>query len=136
MRLGAFDFILKPFRLEQIDLVLNRAHERLCLIEQNEALMSKLAETAERLEATEQARQTLEADKLRLADELAARGWTDAGTLAALRAGPPPLVRNRALRNRVAGLASEIERLTSLRERGIITEEEFRASKRRLIEGG
>ena len=43
IRLGAFDYLPKPFQLVEIEIIANRIIEHLCLLEDNRRLSSKAA---------------------------------------------------------------------------------------------
>lgn len=44
MKLGAFDFIRKPFNLDQLDLLVEKAHQRVQILRENEILRQKTGE--------------------------------------------------------------------------------------------
>lgn len=44
LKLGAYDYLIKPFNIEQVKLTVKKAFERLCLISQNTYLKSELEE--------------------------------------------------------------------------------------------
>jgi len=43
MRLGAYDYITKPFNLERLEMILDKAYERVCLKRQNRRLLQERA---------------------------------------------------------------------------------------------
>lgn len=45
MKMGAYDYITKPFQLEHLELVVEKAYERVCLKRENRALSRALVET-------------------------------------------------------------------------------------------
>jgi DNA-binding NtrC family response regulator len=51
IRFGAFDYLTKPFKLAQIEIVANRIIEHLCLLEDNRKLNQKLAGLNDRFDS-------------------------------------------------------------------------------------
>ncbi|MGC8719237.1 MAG: sigma-54-dependent transcriptional regulator, partial [Thermodesulforhabdaceae bacterium] len=45
MKMGAYDYVTKPFQLEHLELVVEKAYERVCLKRENRALSRALVET-------------------------------------------------------------------------------------------
>ena len=135
IRHGAFDFILKPFRLEQLKLVLERAGERRRLLEVQATLKAELVNSKEALRSSEASKDRLAAETAHLKAQLQATQSPDPGVLAAMRAGPPIWMGGRQPRTEAQQLASELEKLEALKQRGTITDSEFFEGKRLLIKG-
>jgi len=61
IRLGAFDYLAKPFQLVEIEIIANRIIEHLCLIEDNRRLSRKLLRFNEDFAAVDTRLQNIEA---------------------------------------------------------------------------
>ena len=61
VRLGAFDYLVKPFQLVEIEIIANRIIEHLCLLEDNRRLSRKLLRVNEDFAAIDTRLQNIEA---------------------------------------------------------------------------
>ena len=59
IRLGAHDYITKPFKLEELQLVLKNGREKISLVRSNRKLVKDLEEAAGKIESLERERDTL-----------------------------------------------------------------------------
>lgn len=127
IRLGAYDFLTKPFQLEEFRLAVRNAAERVTLNRENLDLRSRieqLAESAGRLKTDQDAL----VEQLRLLDE---EGFN--ASIAALPGGPSdgaPISPARAYRRMAETLGEQIERhrrrIEELFEQGLISEPVYR----------
>lgn len=112
-REGAYDYLRKPFKLQEIELAVTRAFHLLTLYRQNQALLHKLEQLTARLASL-----TPEGDE------------------------PPGLPRNPSV-SRVSSPAAEgagsvqiqmdLQRLRQLYEEHMLTDQEYHALKQRLL---
>lgn len=131
IREGAYDYITKPFTLEEIKIAVRNALERVGLARENRLLVQELQEADEQLRLVREI----------MGSKVAASGVTDGqeqapGEEKTLIAGsmlPIHLVSDAALRR--TSLVLDLERISQLRERGHITEREFALCKTQLFQG-
>lgn len=107
MELGAFDFITKPMNLDQFRNTLRRLMEHQQLMHERDQLKSHVKELQDRLDR-------MEATVGRM--EMLATRITPAGPVAG-----------------EGGQLGDLERLASLRSRGMLSEEEFESAKKNLL---
>jgi DNA-binding NtrC family response regulator len=119
VRQGAYDYIRKPFRLEELELVIANACERIGLMWENRVLAGRLAEALARLEGV-------------IPDSEEAYSGLPfySNPEAALQAGGPPTT-GRGLTQ--APLIQALERFATLRQKDILSQEEFELCKRSLL---
>lgn len=119
VRHGAYDYIRKPFRLEELEMVLANAAERIRLARENRRL-------AERLEAAYR----------ELAPRLAERGGGNfrvfSSPEAAICGYEGPLPRPQGGKE-TGALLDALERVARLKQEHILTQEEFELCKRSLL---
>jgi len=118
VRQGAYDYIRKPFRLDELELVIANACERICLMRENRLLAERLAEALARLEGVIPESQEGFPPGLPFYSnpEAALQG---AGI-------------NEGGRNQ-APLIHALERFANLRKKDILSQEEFELCKRSLL---
>ncbi len=107
MELGAFDFITKPMNLDLFRNTLRRLMEHQQLLHERDQLKVQVKELQERLDR-------MEATVGRM--EMLATRITPAGPVSS-----------------DGGQVGDLERLASLRSRGLLTEDEFESAKRSLL---
>ena len=130
IREGAYDYITKPFKLEEFKIVVHNARERIALVIENHRLLQMLREAYDQIGMTKRAMGAIDAD---------------AGSQSELQEsiqGPHrPFVSGRMLpdyylENHLtfrSSFLSEIERLATLRREGFLSEEEFELCKLKLF---
>ena len=126
IRQGAYDYITKPFTLEEIRIVVKNALEKIRLLRENQRLLEELQKAYE---------------QLRLLKEVGGEGkdsrpsgehFGDGKTLIAGNMLPHHfMVRNADARS---SFVSDLERVSQLRDRGLISEREFELCKSRLFQ--
>jgi YesN/AraC family two-component response regulator len=109
---GAYDYIMKPCKLDEIRIVINRATDTIKLNRENKELLKKLQEACHELMALNKLR-----DKTEKSESL--------NIFPSSMAGLHYLYNNAAPGNYVDNLQA----LASLKEKGMLTESEFKAFK-------
>lgn len=104
MKRGAYDYITKPFRLEELLIVIKNACERVRLKRQNKAMLKELRKSYE------------EIDRLKKA-----AGYSD-GASGQITSSED-----------IEAVVLELERLARLKESGLITDEEIKKLKKRFF---
>jgi DNA-binding response OmpR family regulator len=138
VRKGAYDYITKPFKLEEIKLAVQNACEKIRLVRQNEFLIDSLKQAHEELEALQESRDALNVEvdtingKMEERQEKLAENIVNLQTLPS---GLPPSYYLRRRRNDKGYVLVEIEKLGKLRAEGILTEEEFQSCKNKFLRG-
>ena len=128
IREGAYDYITKPFKLEQIKLVVKNALEKIDLIRENKELLKKLEEAYEELRLIKQilgkdssprltkAVPSIGAKKTLISDDLTPHLMIDQMRLSG------------------SSFVNDLERLSLLRDKGLITAREFELCKAKLLQ--
>jgi DNA-binding response OmpR family regulator len=130
IREGAYDYITKPFTLEQIQIAVKNALERVRLVQENRRLLRDLQEAARELERL---REIVDGQAQDPAVQIHVGQRPDRDlTLIAGNMLPLDLVQDPALRR--SSLVLDLERLSELRTRGHITEREFELCKTQLFQ--
>ncbi len=137
LKLGAFDYIRKPFKLAEFDVTIRNAVDKIHLIKSNEMLLKHLKESHKRLQ------ETVKNSVSVIEKDIEALDTTEGdGEMEVLRAevlNKYGLVGNTVpfhMRNEEeegAVMLDEMERLGQLLEKGIITREEFELCKKKLL---
>lgn len=128
MREGAYDYITKPFKLEQIKLVVKNALEKIALIKENKELLKKLEQAYEELRLVKQILGTNTAPKL-------THGTPSTNTEKTLISDDltPHLMTDR-MRLSAGSFVNDLERISLLRDKGLITTREFEICKAKLLQ--
>jgi CheY-like chemotaxis protein len=130
IREGAYDYITKPFKLEQLKNVVKNALERVQLSRENQRLLEELQEAHRQI--------NLIKGIMGIEERLAGASNEDAlpesgkKTLIGNDAIPYHLLQNES--KRVSGLIEDLERIGELKNRGLISEKEFELCKLRLFD--
>ncbi|MBW1723332.1 MAG: sigma-54-dependent Fis family transcriptional regulator [Deltaproteobacteria bacterium] len=129
IREGAYDYITKPFKLEEIKIVVHNAGEKIRLTRENRRLLSELQEAYTQLRMVKRI-MGAESDSERSesgnpSDPKRTEPFIAGSMLSHyyVETGPglhPPLL-------------SDLERISALRDRGFLTEEEFKLCKSKLL---
>ena len=133
---GAYDYITKPFKLDEIKIVINNACEKIRLLRENHTLVEYLKEAYQELDIFKKSR-----EKLNVRDEGINKGIDKfqetiedrVNWLQTLSDGLPPTHYLRRRRSDKGHVLIELEKLGKLRDEGILNEEEFLACKNRFI---
>ena len=138
VRKGAYDYITKPFKLEEIKLAVLNACEKIRLLRQNEFLIDSLKQAHEELEALQESRDALNVKVATIngaMEERQERLAENIVNLQTMPSGLPPSYYLRRRRNDKGYVLVEIEKLGKLRAEGILTEEEFQTCKNKFLKG-
>lgn len=136
IRKGAYDYITKPFKLDEMKIAVQNACEKIRLLRQNQALVENLKQAYQELDALKQSRKELSVRVEKINRCMDERQERLAENIIGLQMVPSDLPVSYYLRRRRTDKASalmELEKLGKLREEGILTEEEFQACKNRFL---
>lgn len=135
MRKGAYDYITKPFKLEEIKIAVQNACEKIELLRQNQCLLEKLRCAYEELESIKRARGEIEEPWIEEHEEVQ-KGLAKADdtlTLPLITGDLPPSYYLRRRRTDRGYVLVELEKLGKLRDEGVLTEKEFQSCKHRFL---
>ena len=121
IREGAYDYLCKPFKLQEIEIAVTNASRLIHLHRENERLLSKLDNLTAKLQEMQQL------PKLSGAD---GRSETRTQTLWSL--GPVPL-RDYSTEDQNQQYLSDLERLRDLYKENMLSKEEYQKFKERLL---
>ena len=130
IREGAYDYITKPFKLEEFKIVIHNARERIALAVENQRLLQMLKEAYDQLGIAKKAMGAIDGDagsqsELNESIQGSKRPFVSGGML------PDYYLENHlTLRS---SFLSEIERLATLLREGFLSEEEFELCKLKLF---
>ncbi len=125
IREGAYDYITKPFKMEEMKIVVRNAAEHIRLIKENKRLIGELHEAYE---------------QIRMVKQIMGPGDREEEPGAEARENPliaGSMLPHSYVENLPGGrpaFLSDLERISSLREKGFLSEEEFRICKARLLQ--
>ncbi len=131
IREGAYDYITKPFKLEQIKVVVRNASEKITLIKENKRLIKKLQEAYEELNLVKKIMASQElSDSLEImeANSLAPRTRKEL-----IVSDPLPHLLMSSYEAERNLFIKDLERVAVLKERGLITTREFELCKAKLF---
>jgi len=130
LKLGAFDYIRKPFKLAELDVTIRNAIDKIHLIKSNETLLNHLKAKHVKLKKTvETSVDEIEKDIVALeksekkVEELSTYGL----------AGNNVPFHLKEDENKKTASLDELERLTQLHQQGGLTKEEFILCKKKLL---
>lgn len=129
IRGGAYDYIRKPFKLEELKVIVNNACEKVALMRENERLLEQLKEATEELRML---RTLWEEYQVAVANFHRIPFGRKLSELEILfNQIPPDLeLRRQAAQEKTL---DDLERLVDLKTQGAINENEFRAFKKLLV---
>jgi DNA-binding NtrC family response regulator len=136
IRKGAYDYITKPFKLDEIKIVVQNACEKIRLVRQNQALLENLKQAYQELNALKSSREELSTRVERINKRMSESQEKIAENIFNLQNLPASLPGTYYLRRRRTDkgyILVELEKLGKLRDEGIITEEEFQLCKNRFL---
>jgi DNA-binding NtrC family response regulator len=128
IREGAYDYITKPFKLEEISIVVKNALDRIRLVRENQRLINELRKAYEQLRILKKIFGT-EADVLSAGEQPAGNQGT---TLIASNLVPFHFMTQHGSDR--SNFISDLERMSQLRHQGFISEREFELCKLRLFQ--
>jgi CheY-like chemotaxis protein len=117
---GAYDYLRKPFRLEELKISVDNACDKITLLRENRILIKNLQESYIKLQNAGD-----EKDDLLQEPGFNSRAFIDIDRL------PPSFFETGMLGK--SSPVDTLERLTDLREKGVITHDEFTRLKNKLI---
>ncbi len=115
---GAYDYLRKPFRLEELKISVDNACERIALIRENNLLLENLRRVQGESQQSESSREEVGLEN-------PASAYMGSDVLSPILLAPGPVSGSNTL--------DELERLGNLRQQGVITEEEFIRLKEKLL---
>lgn len=119
MRIGAYDYVIKPFRLNELKDIISRAikeHQIRCEISQIKSRLS-----------------VLEQKLAGLTNDSAPAGSGEKKRGAAATATPGGYTRSQVVSEADLNIESQLERWGKLLKEGLITQQEFEANKNRIL---
>ena len=130
IREGAYDYITKPFKLDEIKIIVNNAREKILLMRENKNLILELQEAYKQLQMIKNsinANSTYEANggENHAAEPNEKEIFITGSML--------PLYYTENIQDFNQPVLSHLERAAALRERGLLTEEEFSLCKSKLF---
>jgi DNA-binding NtrC family response regulator len=133
---GAYSYLTKPFKLDEIEILVNNAIENIQLIRENGGLSTTLKEVYGELKSLKKTKNELE-QKLQIINEKMERNQLMInGRSSSLHLFPRnilPFHYTNPYREEKVRVSDEIKKLVALREEGVIAEEEFLICKRKLL---
>ena len=131
IRGGAYDYIRKPFKLEELEVAVKNASEKILLIRENRHLLQKLKDTMGEMDGLHRAWDEFLAQTVK-------RGAPPAGAFSetdlniTLKQLPPDFdLTRKEFQEKAVNI---LDRLTALRQQDLIGEEEFLSFKKVLLE--
>ena len=118
VREGAYDYLRKPFRLEELKISVDNACERIALIRENNLLLENLRRVQGESPQSESSREEV-------GMESPASAYMGSDLLSPILLTARPVSGSNTL--------DELERLGKLRQQGVITEDEFGRLKEKLL---
>ncbi len=130
IREGAYDYITKPFKMEEMKVVVKNAGEQIRLLRENRRLIQELQEAYEQIRIVKKIMGAVPSEDAK-GEDLSA----DARSMKPLIAGSmlPSSYTENGSAGRLA-LTSDLERIASLRQKGFLSEDEFELCKQRLLQ--
>lgn len=126
IREGAYDYLAKPFKLEEIKILIQNASERIRLARENQRLLAELQEAYAQLQSV---KEIMGIGKGPLVE--ASSGEGPSQTFIAGSMLPLYYQDNRSAQSPT--IVADLERLSALKEKGFLTEEEFNQCKLRML---
>ena len=133
---GAYDYITKPFRLEEVLIVLKNVSEKVELERDKRGLLEDLKEAYRELKVLKESKTDLDRNICEIDKKMAEDQDRIAKNLETLQTLPGDLLPFHYIETKGKDYdktLSELERLGKLREEGILTEDEFKVCKERLL---
>jgi DNA-binding response OmpR family regulator len=123
IREGAYDYITKPFKLEEIKIIVNNAREKIRLIRENRKLIDDLRNAYEQLNMM---KKLLEIHSDKPEENIEDDRPVIAGSML-------PFYYSSAVTNGKNSILDNLERISDLKERGLLTGKEFELCKSKLF---
>jgi len=129
IRGGAYDYIRKPFKLDEMEIVVNNAVEKLSLTRENKRLLRRLQENMEEMESLRQAWNDKILEFVEKSDLPLHSGFSEVDVT--LKQVPPDFDWMKKISREKA--LEKLERLIGLKKEGHIDENEFFLLKRAML---
>ncbi len=123
IREGAYDYITKPFKLEEIKIIVNNAREKIRLIRENRKLIDDLKNAYEQLNMM---KKLLEINNDKPEENVGDEKPVIAGSML-------PFYYSSTVSNMKTSILDNLERISDLKERGLLTGKEFELCKSKLF---
>jgi DNA-binding NtrC family response regulator len=130
IREGAYDYITKPFKLDEIKIIVNNAREKILLIRENKNLLLELQEAYRQLQMV---KNSIKAKGIREDEDEDDAIATSIENKFLITGSMLPLYYTQNMHDTNQPVLSHLERIAGLRERGFLTEEEFSLCKSKLF---
>ncbi|MGQ9646099.1 MAG: response regulator [Thermodesulfobacteriota bacterium] len=133
IRGGAYDYIRKPFKLEELAVVVNNACEKIALVRENRRLFQRLKETTEEVSRLRESWERHLSNILGICCMISNEERNSEMEFALKQISPlPPDYDSRKMESQEKAFES-LERLVRLRKEGFLTEDEFLSLKKALL---
>ena len=136
IRRGAYDYITKPFKLDEIRIVVQNACEKIRLLRENRALIENLEQVYQELKTLKSSREELSVRVEKINQRMDENQERIAENIIGLQTLPTGLPASHYLRRRRSDkgyVLVELEKLGKLRDEGILNDEEFRTCKNKFL---
>ncbi|MEE8380888.1 MAG: response regulator [Thermodesulfobacteriota bacterium] len=136
IRKGAYDYITKPFKLDEIRIVVQNACEKIRLLRENQALIENLEQAYQELKTLKSSREELSERVEKINQRMDENQERIAENIIGLQTLPTGLPASHYLRRRRTDkgyVLVELEKLGKLRDEGILNDEEFRTCKNKFL---
>jgi len=130
IREGAYDYITKPFKLEEIKILVSNAWEKIRLIHENQRLIDELQEAYKQLNMLKKIMGVGENDNDLIRDRSDSSHDSDGPIIAGSML---PLYYSENITGVNPPALSDLERISTLKEKGFLSEEEFGLCKSKLF---
>lgn len=130
IRDGAYDYITKPFKLDEIKIVVRNAGEKILLIRENRRLLQKLQEAYTELHMVKKVMSTQPKEIDVQNKETTNDGDGDEPFIAGSML---PLYYSENRKGIASPILSDLERISALKDKGFLSEEEFNLCKSKLF---
>ncbi|MBN1904136.1 MAG: response regulator [Deltaproteobacteria bacterium] len=123
IREGAYDYITKPFKLEEIKIIVNNAREKIRLIRENKKLIDDLKNAYEELNMM---KKLLDINNVKSEENNEDDRPVIAGSML-------PFYYSSTVSNGKSSILDNLERISDLKEKGLLTGKEFELCKSKLF---
>ncbi len=133
MRQGAYDYVTKPFSLEELLIVIRNACERVNLKKQNNAMLNKLRKSYEEIDWLKSQRSKLRTRKSDIIEQTTANENNEDIVNELKRLAWTAGSARKEDHENIEDIINELEKLAGLRESGLITDEEIKVLKKKFF---
>jgi len=133
IRGGAYDYIRKPFKFEELEIVIKNASERIALIRENDCLQEKLKKTLEEMNHMKQVWEENISNMVDLYSKVSPDQRLSEMELILSQLNPVPPDQDIPKGDYTNGILRVLEKLIQFKKEGLIDETEFLAFKKMLL---